>query len=102
MEYRQSNNNKHYDFILSGKFTFSDHEKFRDIIEIIQSGKAKSVAMDFKDVDFIDSAALGMLLVAREEGEKASASIVLQNTENIDKMLKISKFDTLFVTKKKA
>jgi len=81
---------------MNGQFTFSDHEKFRKIIETIKAGGVKSLILDFKDVDFIDSAALGMLLVAREEGQNSSLSIVLQNTDRIEKMLKVAKFDTLF------
>jgi len=85
------------EFLLSGKFTFSDHDSFRTIIEKIKDSNTKSVIIDFSGVDFIDSAALGMLLIAREEGDKYAVQISLRGAQGqIEKMFKVSKFDSLF------
>ena len=97
MEIRKSSNGSHYSFSLSGKFTFSDHSSFKSIIDTLKSGEVSSVSLDLSNLDFVDSAALGMLLIAREEAEKNNMSLtIIKPTGQIDKMFKISKFDTLF------
>lgn len=96
MDYRQDVSGSTCNIVMSGKFTFSDHEKFREIIDNIKKGIAKSFIFDFREVDFLDSAALGMLLIAREESEKNSSTIILRNIDKVSRMLKVAKFDALF------
>lgn len=97
MEYIKTTDGKNQLITLKGKFTFADHESFRDVINTIKMGKIKSITLDLANVDFIDSAALGMLLIAREEAEKTHVNLILQNPSGqIHKMFKVSKFDTLF------
>ena len=55
---------------LNGRFTFGDHSGFRKLIDEIRSQSAEVQILDLSGVEFIDSAGLGMLLLARDEGEK--------------------------------
>jgi anti-anti-sigma factor len=49
------------------------------------------------EVNFIDSSALGILLLARENCEKAGGNVILDRPqERVNKVLKLCHFDQLF------
>lgn len=80
-----------------GKFTFSDNGAFKDILEAIRRNKLNSVTFDFSGTEFIDSAALGMLLLARDEAEKKQIGIILRGAGGQpEKMFTVSNFHKLF------
>lgn len=82
---------------LNGRFDFQAHQPFRRAMDgLLHSGKTK-ITVDLSAVNFIDSSALGMLLLARETFEKAGGGIVLDRPqEYVDKVLKLCHFDQLF------
>lgn len=97
MNLSESKNGENYTYTLSGKFTFADNGAFKDVVDNIKLGKAKAMTLDMAGIEFIDSAGLGMLLVLREEAEKANANLVLRSVNGqVLKMFKVSKFETLF------
>lgn len=82
---------------LSGQFTFADSPKFKQIIELVQEKGIEAVEIDFHDVDFIDSAGLGMLLLFRDECQSRRISVSLHSARGqVEKIFMISKFDQLF------
>jgi anti-anti-sigma factor len=82
---------------MSGKFTFSDNQTFRTIIESIKSGEAANFTLDLSGVEFVDSAALGMFLVAREEAKKKGVNLTLSNpVGQVQNMFQLSNFSSLF------
>lgn len=82
---------------LDGRFTFSDHENFKDILSLIKDVSSKKVVFDLNALNFVDSAALGMFLIAREEAGKNDTEIAIKNINNdVEKMFRISKFNELF------
>jgi HptB-dependent secretion and biofilm anti anti-sigma factor len=82
---------------LKGRFDFQAHQQFRTAIDgLLKNGKAR-LRVDLAEVNFIDSSALGMLLLARESCEKAGGSVVLDRPqEYVNKVLKLCHFDQLF------
>jgi len=82
---------------LKGRFDFQVHQQFRTTIDgLLKNGKAR-LRVDLAEVNFIDSSALGMLLLARENCEKAGGSVVLDRPqEYVNKVLKLCHFDQLF------
>lgn len=52
--------------LIAGRFTFDDHAEFRDAIRSVL-GKAKTLNLDLSDVTYLDSAALGMMLIAKDQ-----------------------------------
>ncbi len=97
MEYNIQINNDSADVNISGKFTFSDHENFRSIIEKSKEKKVKSIVINMSGTEFVDSAALGMLLLLREHAEKEGISLtILKPSGQVKKMFEVSKFDQLF------
>jgi anti-anti-sigma factor len=101
MEYTASNQNNAMKFALKGQFTFADNSKIRTIIEEVENNKVGSVEFNFSDVDFIDSAGLGMLLLMRDVCQEKQIPIALSNPHGqVEKIFIISKFDQLFTINK--
>ena len=82
---------------LTGKFTFSDSKTFNDVLREISNSSYRSVIIDLKSVDFIDSAALGILLLTRDKCDKSNTDLVVRNPKGqVRQMFDISRFSDLF------
>jgi HptB-dependent secretion and biofilm anti anti-sigma factor len=55
---------------ISGEFRFSDHAAFKSLVERLFEVKESSIVIDLSKLEFIDSAGLGMLLLARDEAKR--------------------------------
>ena len=86
-----------YDLTLSGKFTFSDHTEFRSVLDTIAEDEVQKIVLHMAGVEFVDSAALGMLLLARDVAEKHHKHITIEGpTGQVKKMFEMARFSTLF------
>ncbi len=57
--------------------------------------------MDFTNIEFIDSAGLGMLLLAKDAVEQRQVRLVLRGANGqVAKMFSISEFDKIFSLEK--
>lgn len=83
---------------LSGKFDFSAHREFRETIDAaLQNKEFGEVVVDLAGVDYIDSSALGMLLMLREKTNGAKKNLSLANPRGVVKQaLDIAHFEKLF------
>lgn len=82
---------------VTGRFTFGDHSSFRKLIEEVRSHGTPILVLNISGVEFIDSAGLGMLLLARDEGEKNGMEVILRGAQGqVKRMLEVARFDTLF------
>jgi len=83
---------------MSGRFDFSSHKKFRQISEeALKSSGTEPIEVDLGKVEYMDSSALGMLLLFKEHAEAASRSIALVNCGGtVKNILKIVNFDKMF------
>lgn len=84
---------------LSGRFEFSTHREFRDAIDrVLEMHGIDELVVDLIDVDYVDSSALGMLLMLRERAASAKLGLVLGNPRGmVRQALDIARFDKLFV-----
>lgn len=97
MEHNILQNGDVLEINLSGRFTFTDNKIFSPIIDGITASQYKRVVVDLGLVDFIDSAALGILLLIRDKCEKASTSLTLVNPRGqVKHMFDVSRFNDLF------
>ena len=86
------------DVTLTGKFTFEDHMEFRSLIQEIAQPEMEKLVLHMQGVEFIDSAALGMLLLALDESRKHDKPLVISSAGGqVRKMFDMARFDTLFV-----
>jgi HptB-dependent secretion and biofilm anti anti-sigma factor len=82
---------------VSGEFTFTDHGPFKRMITEMFETKGNAIIIDLSKLQFIDSAGLGMLLLARDEAKKANRELVLKNPSGqVKRMFGVTKFDKLF------
>ena len=81
---------------ITGRFDFSVHNEFRQATQLVSSAINK-IIVDLSATDYLDSSALGMLLVLRDRvsGNKGAVNIVGAKTE-VKKILAIANFDKLF------
>lgn len=83
---------------IDGRFDFTLHKDFRDIYTNIGSTtKIGKYIIDLSDTNYMDSSALGMLLLLREYAGGDTAQIEVTGcTPEIKEILEISNFDRLF------
>jgi len=91
-----SESKKTLTIILSDRFDFSCHGDFRDAYRSIDPTQFK-ITIDFTKTDYIDSAALGMLLVLRERSGSDRAKITLKGCRpSVQQILDITHFEKFF------
>jgi len=81
---------------IEGRFDFSAHQAFRGAYEKV-SPIPLDITIDMSGTTYLDSSALGMLLLLRDHSGGDSSNIQLKNcNEDIKKILTISNFEQLF------
>lgn len=92
-------NNNSATLYLGGQFTFSAHRDFKAAyMRQLDNDKIGNIIIDMEKVDYLDSAALGMLLVLRDQVGKTSKSLFLSKPSPISaRTFDIAGFNKLFV-----
>ena len=84
---------------IEGRFDFSSHQEFRRAYENVSKAPAEYV-VDMKATTYLDSSALGMLLLLRDYAGGDSSNISIANcNDDVKKILSISNFEQLFTIK---
>lgn len=97
MDYTTQNTAEGVEITMSGRFTYADHQKFRDLIGEFPSMRGKRLVLDMARVEFVDSAAMGMLLLARETAVSNSINTVIRNPAGkVRSLMQVAHFDKLF------
>jgi len=83
---------------LSGRFDFNTHREFRNAVEPLANEAAVTqVVIDFTDVEYLDSSALGMLLMLRDRMNVAKKGLTIAGVHgNVKQVLEIANFGQLF------
>ena len=81
---------------IAGRFDFSLHREFRDAYREHASAGLKFV-LDMSRTEYMDSSALGMLLLLREHTGGEKGRVIIRNASaTVDKIMRIANFDKLF------
>ncbi|HLD95758.1 MAG TPA: STAS domain-containing protein [Alphaproteobacteria bacterium] len=97
MIYKIQNNGASASIELKGRLTFADYSNFREMLQLLSELTIKRCVLDLSDLEFIDSAGLGMLLIARDKVQSQSGILNLKCAEGqVKKMLELGRFDNLF------
>ncbi|HCF3892133.1 TPA: anti-anti sigma factor HsbA [Pseudomonas aeruginosa] len=81
---------------IQGRFDFGAHQDFRDAYERVAITPRRYV-VDLRNATYLDSSALGMLLLLRDHAGGENAQISLANcSPEVRKILAISNFERLF------
>ena len=83
---------------LDETFDFESHKDFRNMIKKIVVENAKKLSIDFAKVEYIDSSALGMMMLARHETETIKCELTIINLKegHAKNVLNLVKFDQMF------
>ena len=82
---------------LEGRFDFNSHRDFREAIDAVLAGPATGIVVDFCGVEYLDSSALGMLLMLRDRAKGAAREVSLASCRGaVKQILDIANFGKLF------
>ena len=80
---------------IKGRFDFGSHQSFRDSYERFYK-VPETYVVDLKEATYLDSSALGMLLLRDHAGGDDADIRVINSNSDVRKILGISNFDKLF------
>lgn len=83
---------------LSGRFDFSSHRDFKNAHDgALQTDGLKELVVDLTQVDYMDSSALGMLLLLREKANMSNIGISLRSCDGfVRQILEVANFQNIF------
>ena len=97
MNYKMTNLKNGKEVLISGSFTFRDHDTFFEVVSMIKTGYEKRVVLDMSECEFLDSAALGMLVIAHDEAVAKKVNLVIKGVQGkVKDVLYAARFDTLY------
>ncbi|MBE6455508.1 MAG: STAS domain-containing protein [Alphaproteobacteria bacterium] len=98
MNYRTKDTKEGKEIFFSGSFTFRDHDSFFEIVSLIKSAKVQKIIFDLSECEFIDSAALGMFVIAHDEASSQSVSLSIRGVQGkVKDVMYAARFDSLYV-----
>ena len=81
---------------ISGVLTFDDHDRFKAIIKMVSNGEENDIVLDLSGTKMIDSAGIGMLLLANDKASKQSKKLSLTGVSgHVAKVIELSKVDQI-------
>ena len=83
---------------LTGRFDFGGHREFKRCYEqALCEPAVQKIDVDLRSVDYLDSSALGMLLLLLEKAQARKLPITLLHCSGIVReILDVASFDTMF------
>ena len=80
------------------RFDFSYHKEFTEQYQsMLQSGGVTDIALDFSKVNYLDSSALGMMVLFQKKAKTANINVRIRGARDSAKeILQIANFDRLF------
>ncbi len=96
MEFTTNNQGGELSVQMSGRFTFSDQEKFREVVNSVEEGNVNRCMLDLSGVEFIDSAGLGMLILLNDTAGEKNVGLTVRGAQGqVRKMLDIANFGSI-------
>jgi anti-anti-sigma factor len=83
---------------LHGRFDFSAHREFRESCNsCLVAAQVREIQLDMGGVEYLDSSALGMLLMLKERADATARRIVLSDCRGtVKQVLEIANFGRIF------
>lgn len=83
--------------VLRDQLTFDDRDSFDGVIDKLLARRARRGTVDLAQLEYMDSAGLGMLLTLRDRAERAAMEVRLINPKaEVRELLVLACFDSLF------
>lgn len=89
---------------MSGRFDFQVHRDFKDAYTpLLENTAVSEIEVEMSKVDYLDSSALGMLMLLNERAKAANKPVALLNTSGVvSQVLEVANFSKIFNIKHKA
>ena len=96
MKLNKTQNGDTVELTVSGTFDFDDHSTMRSAITELQDGDATAIQMNMAEVVSIDSAAIGLLLMAQDRLKKSGKTFSIKGAQGLaEKALRQAKVDEM-------
>ncbi len=84
--------------LLAGRFDFNDHRAFKASYDsLLQQAGLKTLEIDLAGIEYLDSSALGMMMLMRERAQAVGKAVVLIRPGSmVAQILDIANFSKLF------
>lgn len=84
---------------LGGRFDFNAYADFKDVYtQLVQDAKVTAIDVNLASVEYLDSSALGMLLMLRHRALEVNKSVTLSKpNQGVAQVLNIAKFSKMFL-----
>lgn len=90
-------NDNTFTISISGRFDFGIHKDFRAAMDSIDGAGITNIVVDMARTEYVDSSALGMLLMLKSKmGDKKEAISLRNASPEVKKILDIANFGQLF------
>ena len=97
MEYACETKGNDFHIQVSGRMTHADHRGFRGILAGINEAAVSRIVFDLGHAEFMDSSALGMLLIVRDAAVQQQRQVVLKGAHGqVEKLIAIGKLHKYF------
>jgi anti-anti-sigma factor len=81
---------------LSDRLSFADNVAFRKLLDEMQASKTRHWVLNLASLASVDSAGLGMFIIAAEAAKKSGMSITLRSPAgHVRRLIELSKIDKL-------
>ncbi len=85
-----------FEVLLNEPLTAADHQAFREILSKIQKNGKKEIVLDLSNLTWIDSAGLGMFLLAKEAADRAGLELVMRSPKgHVRELVELGQFDRM-------
>lgn len=92
-----SNDGKRVVITISGRFDYKISQEFRDTYRQIPGQDGVEYYVNLSEASYMDSSALGMLLLLREHAKCRGGSVFIDRpSEQVNSILKVANFEQLF------
>ncbi len=80
-----------------GRFDYEASQEFREAYLNLEESEGVNFHIDLSKANYMDSSALGMLLLLREYAKSKGGAVIIERPgEQINKILKVANFEHLF------
>lgn len=89
---------------MSGRFDFQVHREFKDAYTtLFDKPEVSEIEVELSHVDYLDSSALGMLMLLNERAKAGGKSVVLLNASDVvAQVLEVANFGKIFTIRRAA
>jgi anti-anti-sigma factor len=85
-------------FSLQGRFDFSQYALFKEEqARALDKAEVKHIVLDFGGLDYLDSAALGILLVLLDKAKEQNQTVTIKRAKGVVReILQVAHFERMF------